>query len=154
MGYVDPISPKQQQTQICIYPQSEEVHLYINRLKLNISTDQIATMFFLEFFRSPCLWKVSHIIQLFMDHLDPTLVDHLSYYLSTCPIRHLLQLSVSCGSQDSTVQRSFPHKCGQKSSCNAFYAVVVAFSQIFWVSFVFVCPCGMFPSVELPGGPF
>ena len=35
---------------------------------------------------------------------------------------------MSCGSQDSTIQRSSPHKCGQKSSCNAFNVVVAAFS--------------------------
>ena len=30
---------------------------------------------------------------------------------------------------ENTVQRSFPHKCGQESCCNAFNAVVAAFSQ-------------------------
>ena len=105
-------------------------------------------------FSIPYSWKVSHIIQFLMDHLDPTFVDNLNYYSSTCPIRHLLQLSVSCGSQNNTVQRSSPHKCGQKSNCNAFNAVVTGFSQIFWVSFLFVCLCGMFPSMELLGGSF
>ena len=103
-------------------------------------------------FRSPCLWKVSHIIQPLMDHLHPTLVDNLSYYLSICPIRHIFKLSVSCGSQDCTVQSSSPHKYGLKSSCNAFNMMVTALSQIFWVSFLFVCSYGLCPSVELPGG--
>ena len=62
-----------------------------------------------------------------LNHLDPTLVDHLSPYLSTCPIKHFLWLSVSCDSQDSTIQGSSLHKCGQKSSCNAFNAVVATF---------------------------
>ena len=35
---------------------------------------------------------------------------------------------MSCDSQDSTIQRSSPHKCDQKSSCNAFNVVVAAFS--------------------------
>ena len=39
--------------------------------------------------------------------------------------------SVSCGCQDSTVQESFPHKCGQESSCSAFNAMVAALSWIF-----------------------
>ena len=30
---------------------------------------------------------------------------------------------------ENTVQRSSPHKCGQESCCNAFNAVVAAFSQ-------------------------
>ena len=67
-----------------------------------------------------------------------TLVDHLSPYLSTCPIRHLLWFSVSCDSQDSTVQESSPHKCGQKSSYSAFNAVVATFPQIFF-GFLLFC---------------
>ena len=46
-----------------------------------------------------------------------------------------LQPSVSCGGQGSTVHRSSSHKCGQKSSCNAFNAVVAASPWIFCVSF-------------------
>ena len=86
----------------------------------------IATMFFL-YFPDPFLMKgLSHYIAP-LNHLDPTLVDHPNPYLSTCPIRHPLWFSVSCSSQCSTVQRSSPHKCGQKSSCSAFNAVVAAF---------------------------
>ena len=48
-------------------------------------------------------------------------------YLSTCPIRHPLWPFVSCDCQCSTVQRSYSHKYDQKSSCNAFNEVVVAF---------------------------
>jgi len=78
-------------------------------------------------FSLPSSWGISYIIYLSLDHLDPTLVGHLSLYLSTCPIRHSFWLSVSCDSQGSTVQRSSPHKCGQKSSCSTFNAVVAAF---------------------------
>ena len=77
------------------------------------------------------IWRVFSIIQLPLDHLDPTLVDHLSPYLNTCLIRHPFWLSMSCGSQGNTVQRSFPHKCCQKSRCSAFNAVVAAFPQLF-----------------------
>jgi len=38
-----------------------------------------------------------------------TLIDHLSHYLSACPIGHPLKPSMSWGSQGSTVQRSSPH---------------------------------------------
>ena len=83
------------------------------------------------FFSIPLPWRVFHLIYPPLDHLHPTLVDHPSPYLSTCSIRHPLWFSVSCGSQGSTIQRSSPHKCGQKSSCNAFNAVVAAFLYIF-----------------------
>ena len=66
-----------------------------------------------------------------LDHLDSTLVNHLSFHLSVCPIRDPLWLSVSCDSQCSTVQGSSQHKCGQESSCSAFNAVVAAFPKIF-----------------------
>ena len=103
---------------------------YISWLQLNTRTIQMDIVFSLSvsIFLS---WRVFHIIYLPLDHLHPTLVDHLSPHLSTCPIRHPLQFSVSCGRQGNTVQRSSPHKCGQKSSCNAFNAMVAAFSQIF-----------------------
>ena len=47
--------------------------------------------------------------------------------MSICPIRHLLWISMSCGSWDYIVQGFFPHKCSQKSSCNVFNAVVATF---------------------------
>ena len=77
------------------------------------------------------LRRILHTIYPPPNHPHPTPVDHPSLYLSTCPIRHPFQFSVSCGSQGSIVQRSSPHKCGQKSNCSAFNAVVVAFPQIF-----------------------
>ena len=96
----------------------------------------------------PFSWRVSHIIQLILDHLDPTLVDHLSPYLSAHPIRHPSQPSVSCGSQGSTVQRSSPHKCGQKSSCNTFNVVVAAFPQIF---LGFLLSCMLMRNIPIAG---
>ena len=44
-------------------------------------------------------WRISHIIQFHLDHLDPTLVDHLGYHLAAYSIRHLFRPSVSWGSQ-------------------------------------------------------
>ena len=82
-------------------------------------------------FSIPFSRRISHVIQPPLDHLHPIFVDHLSPHLSTRPIKHLFWLLVSCGSQGSTVQRSSPHKCGQKSSYSAFNAVVAAFPQIF-----------------------
>ena len=74
---------------------------------------------------------VSYIIYLSLNDLDPPFVDHLGHYLSACPIRHPLWPSMSWGSQDSTVQEYFPHKCGQKVSYKTFNAVAVTFPQIF-----------------------
>ena len=104
---------------------------YINWIQLNTRTTSIATMFsfsfFLLFFFFSFSWRVFHLMYLPLDHLHPILVDHLNSYLSTYPIRHPLWFFVSCGSQDSTVQRSSSHKCSQKSSCSTFNVVVVAF---------------------------
>ena len=91
-------------------------------IELITNTTLIVTIFFF-YFPIPLSWRVSYIIQILLDYLDPTLVDRLSPHLSVCPIKHPLWLSVSCGSQGSTIQRSSPHKCSQKSSCNAFNTI-------------------------------
>ena len=62
-----------------------------------------------------------------LGHLDRTLIHHLNLYLSICLVKRLLWLSVNGGGWDYTVQGSSPHKCGQKSCCSAFNAVVAAF---------------------------
>ena len=82
---------------------------------------------FFSLFPIPYPWRISYIILFLFFYLDPTLVDHLSHYLSACPIRHILWLSMSCGSQGSTVQGFSSHKCGQKVSCRAFNVVATAF---------------------------
>ena len=67
------------------------------------------------------------LYNLILDHLHRTLVSHSSLYSSTCPIRYLSWFPVSCSGWNYIVQGSSPHKCGQKSCCNAFIAVVTAF---------------------------
>ena len=79
-------------------------------------------------FSIPPLWRVFYIIYTCLGHLHHTLVHHLNLYSSICLIKHLLWLSVNGSCWDYTVQRFFPYKCGQKSCCSAFNAVVVAFS--------------------------
>ena len=56
----------------------------------------MATVFSFSF-SIPSSWKVSYIIYLPLDYLDPPLVDHLSPYLNICPIKHPPWLSLSCG---------------------------------------------------------
>ena len=74
-----------------------------------------------------------------MKGLFPYIVLHYSIPSSTCLLSSLvlqfplpflqlfdfLEIKITF----PTVQGSFPHKCGQESSCKAFNAVVAAFSQ-------------------------
>ena len=104
---------------------------FLYKLIETITSIILITIVFFLSFSILSSQRVSYIIQLPLGYLDLTLVDHLSFYLSVCPIRHPLWLYVSCGSQDNTVQESSPHKCDQKSSCSAFNAMAAAFPQIF-----------------------
>ena len=67
------------------------------------------------------------LYNLLLDHLRRTLVSYSSLYSSTCPIRYLPWLPVSCSGWNYTVHGSSSHKCSQKSCCSAFNAVVTAF---------------------------
>ena len=110
--------------------QSEEITIvYIDHNWIQRQFRLLQCSLFL--FSIPSLRRVLHIIYPPLDHPHPTPVDHPNLYLNTCPIKHTLWFSMSCGSQGSIVQRFSPHKCGQKSSCSAFNAVVAAFPQIF-----------------------
>ena len=88
------------------------------------------TIFSLSF-PIPLHERVLHLIYPHLNNLNPPLVDHSKLYLSTCPIKYPLYLSMSCSNQGNTVQMSSLYKCGQKSSCSAFNVVVTAFSYIF-----------------------
>ena len=81
----------------------------------------------LIFLRSPSYKESFSLYNLLLDHLDRTLVSHSNFHSSTCPIRHLLWLSVSYSGWDYTVQGSSPHKSGQKSCCSVLNVVVTAF---------------------------
>ena len=78
-------------------------------------------------FRSPSHGESFTLYSFLLDHFDHTFVNHLNLYSSTCPIRHLLWLSVNGSGWNYTVQGSSPHKWGQKSCCNALNAVVTTF---------------------------
>ena len=87
----------------------------------------------------------------FLNYPDRTLVHHLNPHLSICPIRHLLWLSVNGGDWDCTVQRSSPHKYGQKSCCSAFNAVVAAFAfRYFCILIIFACAWSSSLLLDLP----
>ena len=93
-------------------------------------------------------WRVFYIIQFHFHDLNPTFVDYLSHYLSACLIGHHFWPSMSWDSQCSTVQGSFLHKCGQKSSSSAFNTVAAALFQIFPSSYSF----SMFVMLALSSG--
>ena len=44
----------------------------------------------------------------------PPFTDHVSHYSSACPIKHSLKFFMSYDNQNSTVQESSSHKCGQE----------------------------------------
>ena len=75
---------------------------------------------FLQYFSlgdHPCtisFRSIFFIIQPLLANLGFLLVDHEGHYSSTCPIIRPPKSFVSCSNQDSTVQGSSPHKCGQR----------------------------------------
>ena len=71
----------------------------------------------------------------------------------TCPISHLLWLSINGGGWNYTVQRSSPYKCGQKSCCSAFNVVVPSFaSRYFCILIIFAYAWSSSLSLDPPGG--
>ena len=102
--------------------------MLLNSLFIKVDVTVILSLsFLLTFLRSPPHRDSFSLYNLLFHHLDCTLVSYLNLHLNTCPIRHLLWLSVSCSGWNHTVQESSPHKCGQKSCCSALNVVVTAF---------------------------
>ena len=134
------------------------VELLFKQLSLRANTTLNATMilflsFHVLFFDPPFLRGLSYYIVSFLHYPDRTLVHYLSLHSSICPIIYLLWLSANGGGWNCTVQRSFPHKCGQKSCCSAFNAVVVAFaSRYFCIFIIFACAWSSSLSLGSPGG--
>ena len=88
--------------------------MYIS-LKLGYNFSSYCYNVSLLIFRSPLPGgSLTLSIYLPSSNLIPPFVDCPSHHLSACPIKHLPKPLVSCGSQDSTVQGSSPHKCNQK----------------------------------------
>ena len=80
------------------------------------TTINLSLFSFTIFFFDPSLMGGSFTLYSFLlDHLNRTLVNHLNLHSSTCPIKHLLWLSMNGGGWDCAVQGSSPHKCSQKS---------------------------------------
>ena len=119
--------------------------LLFEQLILRANTILSTTMIFflpsLSIYRSPPFFgRFFALYNFFLNYLNRTLVHYLNPHLSICPISHLFWLFVNGGGWNCTVQRSSPHKCGQKSCCSAFNAVVVAFaSRYFCILIIFAC---------------
>ena len=89
----------------------------------------------------------------FLNYHNRTLVHHLNPHSSIYLIRNLLWLSMNGGGWDCTVQRFFPHKCGQKSCCNAFNVVVAAFVfRYFCILIIFAYTWSSSLSLDIPRG--
>ena len=137
---------------------SEEVNYYLNNwfwelIQLLVLRSFFLFLFSLSLFRSPLSRRAFTLYSFFLHYPDRTLVHYLSLHLSMCPISHLLWLSVNGGGWNCTVQRSSPHKCGQKSCCSAFNAVVAAFaSRYFCILIIFACAWSSSLSLDPPGG--
>ena len=105
------------------------------------------------FFDPPLSERSFTLYSFFLNYPDRTLVHHLSPHLSICPISHILWLSVNDGGWNYTVQKSSPHKCGQKSCRSVFNAVVAAFtSRYFCILIIFACAWSSSSSLDPLGG--
>ena len=134
------------------------VELVFEQLILRANTILSTTIIFflpsLSIFRSsPFSGRFFTLYNFFLNYPDRTLVHYLSPHLSICPISHLFWLFVNGGGWNCTVQRSSPHKCGQKSCCSAFNTVVVAFaSRYFCILIIFACAWSLSLSLDPPRG--
>ena len=120
--------------------------LLFEQLSLKDNTTLNTTMILFLSFHSlisdpPPSERAFRLYSFLLHYPDRTLVHHLSLHLSICPISHLLWLSVNGGGWNCTVQRSSPHKCGQKSCCNAFNVVVAAFASRYFCILIIFCMC-------------
>ena len=131
--------------------------LLFEQLILRANTILSTTMIFflpsLSIFRSPPFsGRFFTLYNFFLNYLDRIFVHHLSPHLSICPISHLFWLSVNGGGWNCIVQRSSPHKYGQKSCCSVFNVVVVAFaSRYFCILIIFACAWSSSLSLDPPG---
>ena len=143
---------------------SEEMNCYLNNWFWELIPLMVLRWFFffslslslslsLSVFRSPLFERAFRLYSFLLHYPDRTLVHRLSFHLSICPISHLLWLSMNGGGWNCTVQRSSPHKYGQKSCCSAFNVVVAAFaSRYFYILIIFACAWNLSLSLDLPGG--
>ena len=123
------------------------------RANTTLSAPVILFLFSFSLFSDPLPFGRSvTLYSFFLNYADRTLVHHLNTHSSICPIRHLLWLFVNGGGWDCTVQRSSPHKCGQKSCYNAFNVIMVAFAfRYFYILIIFACAWNSSLSLNLLG---
>ena len=138
---------------------SEKVNCYLNNWFWELIQPLVLRWFFFSllslFFDPPLSERSFTLYSFFLNYPDRTLVHHLSPHLSICPISHILWLSVNGGGWNYTVQKSSPHKCGQKSCRSASNAVVAAFtSRYFCILIIFACAWSSSSSLDpLRGSP-
>ena len=139
---------------------SEKVNYYLNNwfwelVQLFVQRWFFFFLFPLTLFRSSLSGRAFTLYSFFLHYPNRILVHYLGLHLSICPINHLLWLSVNCGGWNCTVQKSSPHKCGQKSCCSVFNAMVAAFaSRYFCILIIFACVWSSSLSLGPPRGSF
>ena len=137
---------------------SEEIKCYLNNCSWELIQPFSATVIlflfpFSIFSDPPPSGRSFTLYSFFFNNPDRTLVHHLSPHLSICPISHLLWLLLNGGGCDCTIQRSSSHKCGQKSYCSTFNAVVAAFAfRYFCILIIFAYAWSSSLSLDLFGG--
>ena len=100
----------------------------MNSLFMKVNTTVILfSLLFSNFFRSLSYGESFTLYSFLFNHLDRSLVNHPNLHSSMRPISPLLWFSRDGSSWEYIVQGSSPHKCGQKSCCNALNAAVTAF---------------------------
>ena len=96
---------------LCLHPRSLFFLLLLQCFVTKVSKIiQIAAVL-------PLSWRTSYVIYPLSVDLGPPFVDHAGHFSSACPISCLLKPFVSCSNQNSIVQGSFPHWCGQNVYC-------------------------------------
>ena len=102
--------------------------MFFFRLCSSICYSNSSLMFFLFLSWSLILEVLLHYIVIHCSILSSTCLSSslvLEFPFLLLQLFDFLRVKVI----ENTVQRSSPHKCGQESCCNAFNAVVAAFSQ-------------------------
>ena len=125
----------------------------ILRANITLSARGFFFSFLSLFFDPPLSGRSFTLYSFFLNYSDRILVHHLSPHLSVCLISYFLWCSVNGGSWNCTVQRYSPHKCGKKSCCSAFNAVVATFaSRYFCILIIFACAWSSFLLLDPLGG--
>ena len=86
-----------------------------------------------NFLRSPIHGESFTLYNFLLDHIDRTLVSHSNLHSSTCPIRHLLWLSINGSGWMRPEKLLQCIKCGDNSFSLKYFCIFILFIH-FWSS--------------------